>query len=852
MTRSVPTTWRRSHLRALLALSTTFALILAPLGAQVVDASNVIRTYDIRYQTTTHGSIALIGNTIVTCPNANPACAGARDGSASGGAANNNSYAMVLVDIDGDATTADSSRATLALPAGATVEFAGLYWQATSVNAARDTVKLAVPGTAYATVTATTVDTNAPDIYAAFADVTAQVNALADPNGDYTVADIQATTGANRHGGWSLVIAYDDPAQPLRNLTVFDGFAVVNAVAPTSITTAVSGFVTPSTGTVNAEVGLVSGEGDLGLTGDQFQIGGVNVSDANNPTTNVFNSTISDLGTTVTTKLPNYVNQLGWDVDRLDATGLVPNGATTANLTFTTGGETYYPQALTFAVDVFEPHLDATKDGVDVNAANLVPGDQIQYTVDVINNGNDPATDVVLTDPIPASTTYVPGSLQILSGANAGAKTDAAGDDQGEVVAGIVTVRLGAGADATNGGTLGIGATTSIRFRVSVDAGTAGATTIVNQASLGYRGQTLGAAFSAVSDSDSGTAGDQPDDLITAAPSPPVAVADSATVVENGSGIIDVLANDTDPDSDIDPTSVTVTVGPTNGTVAINPTTGAITYTPNASFVGGDTFTYQVCDLTALCDTATVTVTVTAAPQPPVANADSATVAEDGSTIVDVVANDTDPDGDLDPTTVSVTSGPTSGTVSVNPTTGAITYTPDPNFSGLDSFTYQVCDATALCDTATVSVTVTPGADPPVAAPDSATVSENGSASIDVLGNDTDPDGDLDPTSVTVTTGPSHGTVSVNPTTGAITYTPDPGYSGPDSFTYQVCDATALCDTATVTLDVVNVPNTALTAPPAPTPPPASDSTWMFLLAGIAAAATFVLAIGLSRGRRRT
>lgn len=73
---------------------------------------------------------------------------------------------------------------------------------------------------------------------------------------------------------------------------------------------------------------------------------------------------------------------------------------------------------------------------------------------------------------------------------------------------------------------------------------------------------------------------------------------------------------------------------------------------------------------------------------------------------------------------------------------------------------------------------------------------------VDVLGNDTDRDGDRDPTSVLIVAGPSHGTVDVDPDTGEVTYSPASSYTGTDSFTDKVCDVDGNCDTATVTVKV--------------------------------------------------
>jgi hypothetical protein len=298
--------------------------------------------------------------------------------------------------------------------------------------------------------------------------------------------------------------------------------------------------------------------------------------------------------------------------------------------------------------------------------------------------------------------------------------------------------------------------------------------------------------------------------ITVAANQPPTAVNDTATTNEDTPVTIDVLANDADTDDGLDTSSVSVTGAAAHGTANASPD-GTIDYTPDPDYNGADSFTYQVCDVGGLCDTATVAVTVNAVNDPPVASDDTGLVNEDASTTIDVVANDTDPDNALDPSSVSVTSGPSHGAASENPD-GTIDYTPDPDYDGLDSFDYQVCDIGGLCDTATVTITVSAVNDAPVAADDGATTTVDQPVDIDVVTNDTDVDGDT--LSVTGVTQGAHGGVTINPD-GTVRYTPDPGSSGSDSFTYTVCDPSAACDTATVD---VTITNTNL-------PPTANDDT---------------------------
>jgi hypothetical protein len=138
--------------------------------------------------------------------------------------------------------------------------------------------------------------------------------------------------------------------------------------------------------------------------------------------------------------------------------------------------------------------------------------------------------------------------------------------------------------------------------------------------------------------------------------------------------------------------------------------------------------------------------------QPPVAVDDAVSTDEDVAVTFSVVGNDTDPDGNLDPATAVATSSPTNGTL-VDNGSGSFTYTPNLNYNGPDSFTYQVCDTDGVCDNATVLITVVPVNDPPVcvATPSKSTLwpPKNKMVSISINGV-TDPV-EGDPVTVTVT-----------------------------------------------------------------------------------------------------
>ena len=281
---------------------------------------------------------------------------------------------------------------------------------------------------------------------------------------------------------------------------------------------------------------------------------------------------------------------------------------------------------------------------------------------------------------------------------------------------------------------------------------------------------------------------------VTAANDLPVANDDSTSTVEDTLVTINVLGNDSDVDGD--PLTVTSATA-TNGSVTIG-AGGSLTYTPNADFTGTDTISYTISDGAGGTASASVAVIVAAVNDAPVAVDDTATTAEDTPVTIDVLGNDTDVDGD---TLAVTTASATNGTVVVE-AGGGLTYTPNADFSGTDTITYDVSDGSGGTATGSVAVTVGAANDAPVAVADTATTAEDTPVTIDVLGNDMDVDGD---TLAVTTASATNGTVVVE-ADGSLTYTPNASFTGTDTISYEISDGAGGTASASVAVSVLAPP----------------------------------------------
>ncbi|MFC7623222.1 hypothetical protein [Microlunatus sp. GCM10028923] len=508
-----------SLLRAGLVL--TMALVLG-LGAMVLvglddaRAAEGPRKFAPIFRTQTNGAIVITGNSLLSCGKG-AECAKVLAGTATANT-NNNQWPMAPLDLDSDpSSTESSSSADLALPDGAEVLFAGLFWGSNEPKTPPDfgdvsALKFKVPGGDYELVSGLTQENSGePDGrydrmrdgqgQSSYLDVTTAVREAG--NGTYWAADIPAQPGKDQFGAWSLVVAYADADAPLRDLTVFSGYQRVtqnDGSAGKVVDIDLSGFVTPPRGPVNARFGMVAYEGDAGFAGDYFKVDGQPLSDARSGADNFFNGSVSTGGETVTNRNPPSVNSLGLDAKVVDGPGALPNGATSTRLTFGTNADVYTAAALTTQIDLYSPDVKGTKSvrnlGSDEGLAR--PGDTLEYSLEFANTGGDDAIDAVISDELPANVTFVPGSLRVSGVAKS--LSDKAGDDRAEynAAARIVTARVGTGATESSGGRIAAEAKASASFQVTVDAGAAG-TILSNVATLDHRAETLNKPLTATS-----------------------------------------------------------------------------------------------------------------------------------------------------------------------------------------------------------------------------------------------------------------------------------------------------------------------------------------------------------------
>ncbi|MGW3233667.1 DUF7927 domain-containing protein [Kitasatospora sp. NPDC001095] len=458
-----------------------------------------------------HGNLTMASNSVVSCDPEDSAC--------DDNAYNNNRVNWVKTDPGAPGNTASSAK--LNIPAGARVLNARLYWQlnpvgtsltSTSGDASKaDQVSVKVPGaTGYQRLTADTYDwfdqkvggtPPAPlTAHAGVKDVTELVRSAG--SGEYTVADIQACQGRSSAGdfggqnvgcwgGWSLVVAYEDPKEPLRYLQVWDGYQLIRPPVP-SITMTLDGIRTPAGRAPAATMGVIVGDGDAPIAGDSLEVGpdagkltALPMPTSGGPATdNAFTSRIDRVtadgtGSNITDRTPNPVDNVGYDARMIDVTGKLPAGSTKAVLRVTGQGDALEPQAIWLAVEACEPDLQLTKANKPAGdtsgqAPGLVqPGAEITYTFTLANRHQDgtsadldTATGVTLTDRLPDGTSYVEGSGP---GCTASGQT--------------VTCPT---AD------LAPGAETTVSFRARVDASLPPGTKLDDTASLAYRGAQTG------------------------------------------------------------------------------------------------------------------------------------------------------------------------------------------------------------------------------------------------------------------------------------------------------------------------------------------------------------------------
>lgn len=365
---------------------------------------NITRPYMERYSMNLKGDFLMRGNTNLRCT-AN--CPGSPT-------TNNPSVVMGYIDVDSDGATVNSSRSNFTVPTGSTVVWAGLYWggmynssNGGITNPAGtldiDQVKFMEPGaSSYTSVTAQvrnieTTQFSGWNTFMSFAEVTTQVQTGGD--GDYYVADIALATGSSftgPHGGWTMVVVYNDPSDSTRNVSIWDGFQFFGFGANDTFT--VTDLLTPAGGVFETHAGYYGMDGEASNTGDYVSINGTALSNGLNPANNTLNGTITEYGVDVGGRNPNYNYSWGVDIDMFDATGLVANGATSLDVELGSSSEGVWGGVFAVSNEIAFPAVSSK----NFSPSTISMGDESTVTIVVENPSRGVAlTNFSLTDTFP-------------------------------------------------------------------------------------------------------------------------------------------------------------------------------------------------------------------------------------------------------------------------------------------------------------------------------------------------------------------------------------------------------------------------------------------------------------------
>lgn len=464
-------------------------LLLVTLLLSLHLSAQDVRPFTVRYTTDARGKMVMVTNNIITTKRrsggtavkydaAPPACPAGSFLCKNDGEFNTN------IDIDGDPTTFNSSSATLTMPTCNSVAYAALYWSAGIAisqnnngalpmrSAGWNNILFKAPGGTYQAITADKTDTLRSVFhgYQCFRDVTDLVRAAGV--GSYTIANVKCDTVnaagqplANAFGGWTMVVIYADPSQALKNFTIFDGLTVIgNTAGINSKDITITGFKCPPIGNVVASMGVVVYDGDRGAADGFFmkknttgvftnQTFGVESAASTSNFNDAWNSSITDKGSLVTSRIPAHQNTYGFDahIYKLANSGntYLRNSDNSAVVRISTTSEGYVLGLLTSEIDTYYPELVMENTITPLSSnPDRYTGDTLRIYSVVKNIGNNTATGVRAEDRLQPYFKYVPNSITIENVT----KTDIAADDEAEFIAATNTIiaRLGTSGSIAN------------------------------------------------------------------------------------------------------------------------------------------------------------------------------------------------------------------------------------------------------------------------------------------------------------------------------------------------------------------------------------------------------------------